>query len=139
MVKRCIHIAETIGSIPIPPTMFATDEKSLERDTLIEFFRGSGPGGQNRNKLETGVRLTHKPSGIVLEVSEERTQIQNRKIAFERLKERLEKLNTPRKVRKISKKLPRAAKENRLKEKHYQSKKKALRQLSENLTSMQFM
>ena len=110
--------------------MFATDEKSLERDTEITFFRGSGKGGQNRNKVETGVRVRHIPSGIVLEADEERTQGQNRRIAFERLKQRLEKLNKPRKVRKMSTKLPAKAKAKRLREKRIQSRKKESRETS---------
>ena len=137
MVKQCIHIAQSIGSIPISPTahsvkrrrMFATDEKSLKRDTKVQFFRGSsGPGGQNVNKVASAVRVRHIPSGITIVVKDERSQIQNERIAFQRLKERLEKLNKPRKPRRISAKLPRAAKEKRLQQKRHISQKKESRQ-----------
>lgn len=67
-----------------------TDRASLERDSDLEFFIASGPGGQNRNKVETGVRLTHRPSGIVVTATERRSQTQNREAAFERLAVRLE-------------------------------------------------
>lgn len=67
-----------------------TDRESLERDCEMEFFVAGGPGGQHRNKVETGVRLTHRPSGIVVTATERRSQSANRKAAFERLAERLE-------------------------------------------------
>lgn len=56
-----------------------------EKDVSLSFFKGSGAGGQHRNKVETGVRLVHKPTGIVVEAVSERSQHQNREIAWERL------------------------------------------------------
>lgn len=57
-----------------------------ERDISFQTMRSSGPGGQNVNKVESAVRAAHKPSGITLVVNESRSQLQNKKIAIERLK-----------------------------------------------------
>jgi protein subunit release factor B len=69
---------------------YPTDRESLERDSDVEFFIAGGPGGQHRNKVETGVRLVHRPSGISVTATERRSQHANREAAFERLAERLE-------------------------------------------------
>lgn len=71
---------------------YPTDRASLERDCSIEFFIASGPGGQHRNKVETGVRLVHQPSGIMVTATERRSQSANREMAFERMEERLQRL-----------------------------------------------
>lgn len=54
-------------------------------DFDIQTFRSGGPGGQHQNKTETGVRIIHKASGIGAESRSERSQYQNRQIAFRRL------------------------------------------------------
>ena len=80
-------------------TRFATDMATLEKQVVVEPYRGPGPGGQRKNRKETAVRLTHTPSGIVVVASERRSQAQNREIAFERLIKKLTDLNRPRKRR----------------------------------------
>jgi len=56
-----------------------------KKDFDIQFFRGTGPGGQNRNKVETCVRLTHRASGAVTTGTEERSQYLNKVIAFKKM------------------------------------------------------
>jgi protein subunit release factor B len=79
------------------------DRESLERDCEIEFFVAGGPGGQHRNKVETGVRLKHLPTGIVVTATERRSQSANRDAAYERMAERLEQLQRVRKPRRPTK------------------------------------
>lgn len=72
---------------------YPTDEEALERDCDISFFIASGPGGQHRNKVTTGVRLRHRPTNMVVTATERRSQGANREVAFERMRRRLEAAN----------------------------------------------
>ena len=58
-------------------------------DLLIVPYRGSGPGGQHRNKTMSCCRITHTPTGIVAHAEEQRHYPQNKKVAFKRLVEKL--------------------------------------------------
>ena len=107
---------------------FDTDIEALEKQVSVETFRSSGPGGQRKNKTETAVRLKHLPSGITVTATEHRFQSQNRRLAFERLRERLLKLNRPRK-RRIPTSVPLKAVERKLEEKRLLSRKKRLRKV----------
>jgi peptide chain release factor len=65
---------------------------SIERDVKFTTFRSPGHGGQNVNKVETGVRATHKPSGLVATATTARTQLANKNLATARLKQKLAEL-----------------------------------------------
>jgi RF-1 domain len=69
---------------PVHPA--AMDPDALASECEFRATRRSGPGGQNRNKVETAVILTHRPTGLRAEASERRTQGENRRAALERLR-----------------------------------------------------
>ena len=64
----------------------AHEDARLLADCEMKFLRRSGPGGQNRNKVETAVVLYHRPSGLVAEANERRSQSENKREALRRLR-----------------------------------------------------
>ena len=105
----------------------SVDIENLKRHVLIETYRSRGPGGQRKNKTETSVRLKHLPTGITVTATEHRYQSQNLKLAFERLGERLRRLDQKKRKR-IPSRLPFKAVEKRIEEKKHRSIRKRLRQ-----------
>ena len=55
------------------------------KDCELQTFRCGGKGGQNQNKRDTGVRIIHHPSGARGEARDERSQLQNKRLAFKRM------------------------------------------------------
>lgn len=64
----------------------ALDPEQLLKDCEVRFTRRSGPGGQNRNKVETAAILRHRPTGLTAEANERRSQAENRRAALFRLR-----------------------------------------------------
>lgn len=92
----------------------------------ISFLKGSGPGGQNRNKRMSGVRVEHLPTGIKVMATERRSQSQNLATALERLQHKIDRYLFKPKTRKKSTPSKKTV-ENRISKKKIHSKKKALR------------
>jgi len=84
---------------PLKPPPYSLERSILETEVEVQTFRASGPGGQHVNKTNSALRLTHLPSGVVVIAQDSPSQARNRETAFERLMERLKKLNRVRKRR----------------------------------------
>lgn len=100
--------------------------KNIEKDTKVIFYKSSGPGGQRKNKRETAVKLHHIPTGIKTIATEFRSQSENKKQAFRRLKKKLTEFYK-RKKRRIPTSMPYAIKEKILKRKKIRSERKKSR------------
>lgn len=83
------RIHTSTASIVVLPEVPESIVEVREDDLLWEFTRGGGHGGQNVNKVATAVRLTHRPTGMITQSRQERTQEQNRKIALSLLRAQL--------------------------------------------------
>jgi len=79
-----------------PPHPATLDDEALLRQCTLGFGRHAGPGGQHRNKVETGAQLVHEATGIRVTATERRQQSENRRVAIRRMRVKLAiKVRTP--------------------------------------------
>ena len=96
--EKAGRVHTSTATVAILPVVEPKEVNIAQGDIEVTFSRAGGPGGQNVNKVETAVRVTHKPSGIVVACREERTQHANRERAMEVLRAKLYEMQKTKEV-----------------------------------------
>ncbi|MCY4573837.1 MAG: peptide chain release factor-like protein [Gemmatimonadetes bacterium] len=128
--KDPANTGEATEKVASPARPATTARRGAPADLLaecrVDTFRSGGAGGQHQNKVESGVRLTHLPTGTVVTSRKHRSQHRNREAALARLEAELEARSRKRKPR-IPTAVPKREKRKRLDAKKRRSRVKRLR------------
>ena len=100
--EKAGRVHTSTATVAILPVVEAKEVNINQGDLEVTFSRAGGPGGQNVNKVESAVRILHKPTGITVSCREERTQHNNREKAMEILRAKLYEMQQTKSIGNIS-------------------------------------